>query len=593
MKIHIGPTSAVAFAVEPESRMIRGLLLPFGEVSRPARDRSTGAIGRYRFAAGTVTIPADPSDVVLNFDHEGDAIEWQVGVATELTVTPAGVMAAFKITKTPEGDRMLALADPETRVLKAFSAEVEGTFADPDADGVKNAIATVISGAAIARKPAFVGAHITSVAASAATDQEEPAMKCTKCGAVHAPGVTECQAAPDTAPAFTAADGKALGEQVAQLAKSVADLGQIQINPVGGVQVKEKPIYRFDGNLADSGFDFSTDFVAAIRDGDAAAGKRVMDFANASIMNPAAAVDFAIGQADTAAVNPAQYRPDMFKDEEPPLPSPLYDTFYAGVVKDNTPFFYSKLGTYSLGTAPHVEGVDPAEGSLNTVEGATITPVLRSGRFGLRREVIDQGGNPQVSGMIWNKVLRTHRLELEAIAASALKSKVVDYGTLATPAVGADGAAIGKALKGGLVDLRFTADGQRFKKFFAAKDLYSALSDAEEMLAVLDSSDEVIRIGNGRPLYPILAPSNADGTTASGLSSINVAGIKVDPTWSTSPQHNSFYVDPQAVKVWNSGLSRLDRVKESAVGHYVDFWFYAAEHVYDTSGVLKVAYQKA
>lgn len=594
MKIHTDPAAQlVAFSVDTESRVIRGLLLPFGEVSRPARDRATGAVGRYRFNAGSVTVPDDPSEVVLNFDHNGDSIEWQVGVAQELTITPAGVEAAFKIAKTPEGDRMLALADPDTPVLKAFSAEVEGTFADPDVDGVKNALATVISGAAIARKPAFVGAHITSVAASAATDQEGTPMKCTTCGNIHAPGVTECQAAPDTAPAFTAADGKALGEQVAQLAKSVADLGQIQINPVGGIQVKEKPIYRFDGNLADSGFDFSTDFIAAITQGDTAASKRVMDFANASIMNPAGAVDFAIDQADTAAVNPARYRPDLFKDEEPPLPSPLYDTFYAGAVADNTPFFYSKLGTYDLSTKPHTEGQEPTEGSFNTVEGATITPALRSGRFGLTREVIDQGGNPQVSGMIWNKVLRTHRLELEAIAATTLKSKVADYDTLATPAVGADGAELGKALKGGLVDLRFTADGQRFTKFFAAKDLYSVLADAEEMLAMLDAADEIVRVGNGRPLYPILAPSNADGTTASGLSSINVAGIKVDPTWSTSPEHNSFYADPQAVKVWNSGLSRLDRVKETAAGYYVDFWFYAAGHVYDETGVLKVAYQKA
>ena len=570
---------AVAFTTDTATRTLRGMLLPFGQVSRPARDRATGKTGRYRFAAGSVTLPDNPADVVLNYAHDGDSLKTLIGVATELTITPEGVQAAFKIARTPEGDRILALADPETPVLKAFSAEVNGTFADPGRDGVQDAITTAIDGAAVVRIPAFVGAGITHVAASAATDQEEH-MECSKCGVVHAAGVTECQ---PTAVPFSAAQGTDLAQKVVDLSTKVDELAEMKI-PVeqlaqfSQLQVKEAPIYRFDGTLADSGHDFSTDFIAAVRDGDGVAGKRVMDFANASLMNPAGAPQF-VEQADTVAVNPPKYRPDLFKDEEPALPSPMYDTFYAGAVTDNTPFFYSKLGTYALDTAAHVEGVEPTEGSFNTVAGATITPSLESGRFGLTREVIDQGGNPQVSGMIWNKVLRTHRLKLEAIAANAVKSKLADYDTLALVTPGAAGAEVGKAIKGGLVDLRFTADGQRFTKFFAAKALYGALADAED--------------NDGRPLYPIMSPSNADGTTAAGLGSINVAGIKLDPTWSTSPGDASFYVDPQAVKVWNSGLSRLDRVKETAAGYFIDFWFYKASHVYDQSGVLKLSYTEA
>lgn len=542
--------TAVAFEVSAETRTIRGLALPFGDTAE------TGG-RKYTFAKGSLTW----GKVKVLDGHD-----WARAVGTaELSETDEGIEMVAKIARGPRGDELLSLA--EDGVYDGLSVGLGPELQAVTRAGVQHATSGTIREVSLTPIPAFENAAIRSVAAHAADNQEVSTMD------------------PDTttdapvAAAFSADQGTALTTKVDELTKKFDDLDAIRIPAQPQFQVTEKPIYRFDGVVADSGHDFSTDLIAAVREGDAAAGKRVMDFANASIMNPAGAVQFMVDQTDTGPVNPAKYRPDLFKDEGPALPSPLYDTFYAGAVADNSPFFYSKLGTYSLGTAPHVEGVEPAEGSFNTVTGETITPALRSGRFGLTREVIDQGGNPQISGLIWNKVLRTHRLELEAVAAAAIKSKVANYGTLATPATGADGAAIGKALKGGLVDLRFTADGQRFTKFFAAKELYAELSDAED--------------GDGRPLYPILSPSNADGTTAAGLGSINVAGIKLDPTWSTSPEDNSFYADPQAVKVWNSGLSRLDRVHESAAGYFVDFWFYAASHVYDETGVLKVAYSKA
>ncbi len=570
--------SPTALTFEAESRTIRGLAVPYG---RAASASNTPGI-KWQFAKGVL----DWVGAKLLIGHK-----WADAIGTaDFTETDEGLqLDAGRVARTARGDEGLELA--ATGTYSGLSIGLADDVKYVERDGVRHVTKGTVREVSITPIPAFTDAAIRSVAASA--DNQEVPMKCTTCGQVHADGVTECQTIP---PAFSADEGKALTDQLGELTKKVDGLADIKI-PIPGAtgaqfEVREKQIYRFDGTLADSGHDFSTDLIAAVCEGDKTAGKRVIDFANDSIMNPAGALEFMVDQADTAAVNPAKYRPDMFKDEAPPLPSPLYDTFYAGAVADNTPFFYSKLGTYDLGTKPHTEGQEPAEGSFNTVTGATITPALESGRFGLTREVIDQGGNPQVSGMIWNKVLRTHRLKLEAIAATVLKSKVASYGELATIAAGAGGAAIGRALKGGLVDLRYTADGQRFTKFFAAKALYKALSEAEETVTSINSEDEVITTGTGRPLYPILSPSNADGTTASGLGSINVAGIKLDPTWSTSPQDNSFYADPQAVKVWNSGLSRLDRVKETAAGYFVDFWFYAASHVYDESGVLKFAYSE-
>lgn len=544
---------AVTFKVNAEARTIKGIAVPFGVVGN-------NGYANWQFGPGSLRW----GKVKLLNAHD-----WaQVLGVVDLEESADGLLMTARVAKTTLGDEVLALA--EIGAIDGLSIGLGNAIDYDDRDGVLHVISGEVREVSTTPIPAFESASITSVAASAA--QKGSPMKCDKCGLMHAAGVIECQTTP---PSFTAEAGANLAKKVEDLTEKVEG---IKI-PVGTAtfEVKEPPIYRFDGVLASSGFDFSTDLISAVCEGDRAATQRVLDFANGSVLNPTAPVF--VDSSDTAAVNPATYRPDLFKDEGPPLPSPLYDTFYAGAVNDNTPFFYSKLGTYSLGTATHVEGVEPTEGSFNTVTGATITPGLRSGRFGLSREVIDQGGNPQVSGMIWNKVQRTHRLELENVAAAALKSKVADYGTLATPTTGDDGATLGKALKAGLVDLRYTADGQRFTKFFAAKDLYSQLSAAEDDM--------------GRPLFPILSPSNADGTTTAGLGSINVAGIKIDPTWSTSPDDESFYADPQAVKVWNSGLSRLDRVKETAAGYFVDFWFYAASHVYDESGVLKVTYAKA
>jgi hypothetical protein len=246
---------AADFKADTATRVLSGMLLPFGEVSRPARDPQTGAVGRFRFADGTITLP-DPSEVVLNYGHDRESLEYQVGVATKLTPTEAGVLADFKVARTPEGDRVLALA--EDRILRSFSAEVAGEFED-DGAGVQDSRATVLTGAAVVIRPAFASAGITNVAASAADTREDNPM----------PELTEA------APAFTAAEGADLMAQVQALSTEVAALKDIKI-PVGpGVQefqVVEEPMYRFAGTEgAPSGFDFATDLLAAAKDGDGAA----------------------------------------------------------------------------------------------------------------------------------------------------------------------------------------------------------------------------------------------------------------------------------------------------------------------------------
>ncbi|CCH79082.1 hypothetical protein BN12_40052 [Nostocoides japonicum T1-X7] len=569
-------TFEVAFAADAETRTLRGVLLPFGAVSRPTLDAKTGRPGRFSFAEGTVTLP-DPADVILNYGHDNSSLYMQVGVATELSAQPDGVHAAFKVARTPEGDRVLALADDG--VLKAFSAEVEGDFAEPDRDGVQRAKATTVTGAAVVPRPAFVGAQITSVAASAAPEKEN-SMKCEKCGVTHAEGVTEC-AQPVT---FSATDVAALTAQVQAMAERIADMEKIKI-PVGPgtaqFTVTEEPIYRFGGTTpAPSGFDFATDLAAAGLRGDTVALARLTKF-TAERLSPRFA-DQPTTSADVAAVNPAAYRPDMFLGQAPTPVSPLYDCFHIGGLPNISQFFWAKLDrdATDVGVADHTEDVNPEARDLVTAVGATVTPAPVSGRVHITREVADQGGNPVVSALIWNEFERSFKIALETKTAALINAaSITELG--GTIAAGADGTVAGAAVEQGLVGLQFLDDGYRFERVFGHVDLYKALAAATK-------GDD-----NADKMYPILAPTNATGQSASKWSRINIGGFDMIPAarlGATGVNQKSIVADPGAVHVWNSGLTRLDKLSETVAGWDMGVFAYWAGIVYDVTGLRKITY---
>jgi len=589
--------SAAHFAVDKAARTLTGTLLPFGEVSRPARDPQTGMVARFRFAEGTVNLP-DPGEVILNFGHDRESLAAQVGVAASLTPTTAGVDAVFKVARTPEGDRVLALA--EDKILRAFSAEVEGQF-ESDPEGIQNAILTNLTGAAVVLKGAFTGAQITSVAASAA-QTEGATMPCTKCGVLHAAGVTECDPIKVTAfqaaghllpktpePVAAGADLAGLMGQVQTLTEKLADLENIRI-PVGPgaaqFQVREEPIYRFSGTTpAPSGFDFATDLLAAGKDGDMAALKRIQDF-TAERLNPQGAVtgmspEF-VTTGNTSSVNPSQYRPDMFLGQAPVPASPLYDFFYKGALADVTPFFWTKLDRVSttVATGDHTEGTDPTLTNLVTAAGTTVTPIPVSGRVHITREVADQGGNPVVSGLVWSEFDRSFKVSLETKTAAIITAGLGSVTALATITTGTSGLASSAAVESGLVDLQFQADGFRYTKGFGHVDLYKALAGA-----TLTTT--------GEKVYPIIAPSNRDGSMADKFAHMNVAGYELYPAAGlgvTGGTKNSLIADPIAVHVWNSGLMRLEKLQEKVEGWDMGVFAYFAGLLYDATGLRKITY---
>ncbi|MGP6171973.1 hypothetical protein ACTU6V_12295 [Microbacterium sp. A204] len=139
-------TEAGMFQRIENTRRLRGLLLPFGELSRP---NATGN-EPIMFSADSVALPRDPSVVTLNVEHDRFN---PIGRATVLEKTARGVEAEFEIADTDEGDEYLASP------LKKLSAEVAGIVRQG-----ANALRSKLTGAAVVNEGAFASAAMFSIA---------------------------------------------------------------------------------------------------------------------------------------------------------------------------------------------------------------------------------------------------------------------------------------------------------------------------------------------------------------------------------------------------------------------------------------------
>ena len=126
-----------------ETRIVSGLLLPYGEIGQTN-------LGKFSIDQGTVNIPNDPAVVTLNVDHNR---EEPVGRATQLTETDAGIVGTFKIANTEEGDQLLAEIADGTRAK--LSAEVKNVVIR-----ARKAVSGSLFGAAVVAQGAFPSAAL-------------------------------------------------------------------------------------------------------------------------------------------------------------------------------------------------------------------------------------------------------------------------------------------------------------------------------------------------------------------------------------------------------------------------------------------------
>lgn len=176
-----------------DDRTVTGMLLPFGEVGRTS-------VGKLQVGPGVVTIPADPSVVYANSEHDRWA---NVAHATQITETAQGILASWKIAQIPEGDELLT--DLEAGKRAYLSVEL--------APGARIAAGGVIksarlAGAAFTSTPAFESAAIYASATETEQENTMPETETLEPVTASAPAAPQ-PAAPATVPESVLASRRA------------------------------------------------------------------------------------------------------------------------------------------------------------------------------------------------------------------------------------------------------------------------------------------------------------------------------------------------------------------------------------------------
>jgi HK97 family phage major capsid protein len=148
-------------AADTETRVIRGMVVPFGKVG----NTSAGAVS-FEFGAFN-EIKAE--NIILNREHVSTNVLGR-GIAGSEEITPAGINMAFKIAPTTAGTD--ALIEAAEGLRPSFSIEASADEYTIDKGVMKVSKATLTAVAHVTR-PAFVDANILEVAASE-DDEETP-----------------------------------------------------------------------------------------------------------------------------------------------------------------------------------------------------------------------------------------------------------------------------------------------------------------------------------------------------------------------------------------------------------------------------------
>jgi HK97 family phage prohead protease len=530
------PVAPETFAVDRETRTIKGLALPYDTVARSG--------GRnWSFPKGSVKF-GDVSRVKLLAGHDWTQA---IGRATALEDTDAGLLATFKVARGAEGDRALALA--EDGVWDGLSVGLgEGIKATVGEDGVHYASEAPLREISITPCPAYDGARVTQVAADA-THQEEPAM----------PQPTIDLTLPEGTDAATF--GAAVAATFAAMANPQGN-GPEPVSPGRPLEVNEQPLYRFDGIAGQHCF---VDDLRSANGGDSEARQRIDEFMNET---------FAVTTGNVGSLNPTKNRPELYVPNLT-YSRPLWESVSTGGIEDRTPFTVPKFSSASGLVGTHTEGTEPTPGTF-TATSQTVTPKAISGKIELNREVLDAGGSPQADAIIWQEMEAAYYEAIETRIAALLNAVPTAELNLA----GATDAALVNALQNMLIGLQFTRGGNRFTRLVLDGQLFPALANAQD--------------STGRKLLPILGATNAQGQVTDGFDAIQLGNLTGRAAWAlgaTNASKSHLFV-PSSVWAWASAPKKF--VFEYQVKSVdIAVWGYGAEAVLRDSDVRPIDYTTA
>lgn len=558
-----------AAKVDVESRTITGLALPYNAIAK-----KYGMA--YRFLPGSLEY-GDVSRVKHLKDHYQP-----VGKALSLDDTPAGLVAKLSVGKGASRDELLA--DAADGIYDGLSVGVDFSLYEDalfnEDDQVWDVHRATLREISTTPMPAFDDARVTKVAASSTGG----IMICQHCGGAHAPGIAcatfAAQNNPAPAPPVQPGVSGMTEEQFAVFARNLGDaLGQhaqqgtpTVVDPTRGTpaQVTDPAPYRFDskGTLLPGSHDFSSDLVLASK-GDQAARDRSEAFV---------AAQFDVDKADAAGLNPNRQRPDLYVDQRE-YRYPVWNAINKGTLPDSTPFVFPKFNTSSGLVAAHTEGTEPTPGTF-TATTQTVTPAAVSGKVEITREAWDQGGNPQLSGLIWRQMTRAWFEALEAKAIALLDAASPTALATFTAGGGTGKATLVSELTAGLAALQFVRGGFSMDNAFLQIDLY------KDLIAAADTT--------GRKIYPALGPTNAPGTVGNRYGSIEIApGVVGYPSWALAATGavaaSSYLFDSESVHGWATAPQKLQFEYRVA---YIDvaIWGYTATAISDINGVREITY---
>lgn len=542
-------SGGTVFAVDVESRVIRGRAVPYGVIG-------TKAGNRYQFSQGTIR-PREGMTVKLWALHDQAQAS---GTVTEWNDTPDGLDVAFSVANTPEGDRALANAD--AGVWDGLSIGPSEGAKYVLRDGVYHSVDIPIHEISLTPAPVFGGATVTSVTFGAETGA--PTMNAPAPAAPAAPAETvetvETVESPADFSALTTALTTAITEGFANIANPQ---GGPEVVPAGApLQVSEPVPYRFNGPAGE--FSLIEDLRSA-QNGDAVARQRFETFVEEA---------FAVTTANVSTLNPTRNRPELYVPNLT-FSTPLWDAVSNGTIEDRTPFTVPKFSSAANLVGTHTEGVEPTPGSFSATS-QTITPTALSGKIEIVREVLDAGGTPQADGIIWGEMLNAWFEAREARIATVLAAVPTTELNLASAV---DNALV-NALTAYLAGLQFVRGGNRFTRFVADGQLFPALVGAK------DSA--------GRPLLPVLGATNAQGSTEAGFDRVALGNLPIQAAWAlgSATTSKSYNFVPSSVWAWCSAPKRFTfeyQVKSVDMA----IWGYAAGAVLRDSDVKPIDYTTA
>lgn len=544
-------------------RQIRALVMPWGKIG------SHDGGHRWRFERGSLVF-GHAKYVWLNQDHSQGL---RFARAIDAEDTPEGLVMTFAVRPGPHGDAMLAAAAEAQRggMRVGFSVEVDIDTADmapdPADPGVQVVSMSNLTGVAMLGNPAFTDTRLVAVMMS----HTGGTMRCPHCQAEITEGVQHtCTPTPDptTDPATDPATPPAAeavtfsADQFGQLLDRIgqAPSGRPVVDPTAGrtppAAVTEPLPYRFSYETGPAGgkfvfahgaeHDFSTDLIEITR-----LAQQHRDYAaplervNALIRAAFADVE----SADVTAINPNRHRPDMWVRQRD-YRTVLWDMIAAGTT-DGTKFDVPKFDSSSGLVVPATEKTEPAAGSfVATLQ--TITPTQVWGKVEITRQAWRAGGSPQLSGILWEQMLREYYEDREAAVAAFLNTLTLaaDITLTGTPAATPDNdddQVTVNDLEAAIALLQFDRGGDQISAFAVHRDLYKVLARVKD--------------DAGRPLYPINNPMNANGDAAPRFRTMNIAGVTAVGSYalgaSGTAATNSWLFDPATVFGWASAPERL------------------------------------